>query len=46
MGLSTILRKIVTEWLYRKSLKTNRKVTIFERTMQEVNLGAVRQKKM
>lgn len=31
--------KIVMEWLYRKSLKTNRKVTIFERTMQKVNLG-------
>lgn len=27
--------KIVMEWLYRKSLKTNRKVTIFERTMQK-----------
>ena len=31
---------IVMEWLYRKNLDTNRKVTIFERTTQEVNLGA------
>ena len=29
--------KIVMEWLYRKMLK--KKVTIFERTMQKVNLG-------
>ena len=31
---------IVMEWLYRKNVDTNRKVTIFERTTQEVNLGA------
>ena len=37
--------KIVTEWLYRKNLKTNRKVMIFERAMQEVNLGASVRKK-
>ncbi len=37
--------KIVMEWLYRKSLKTNRKVTIFERTMQKVNLGVSVRKK-
>ena len=37
--------KIVMEWLYRKSLKTNRKVTIFERTMQKVNLGVYVRKK-
>ena len=37
--------KIVTEWLYRKNLKANRKVMIFERAMQEVNLGASVRKK-
>lgn len=37
--------KIVMEWLYRKSLKTNRKVMIFERTMQKVNLGVYVRKK-
>lgn len=37
--------KIVMEWLYKKNLKTNRKVTIFERAMQEVNLGASVRKK-
>ena len=37
--------KIVMEWLYRKSLKTTRKVTIFERTMQKVNLGVSVRKK-
>ena len=31
---------IVTEWLYRKNLKTNRIVTIFERTTEKVELGA------
>lgn len=31
---------IVTEWLYRKSLKTNRSVTIFERTTRTVEFGA------
>lgn len=31
---------IVTEWLYRKKLKTNRTTTIFERTMDHVELGA------
>ena len=31
---------IVMEWLYKKNLDTNRKVTIFERTTQEVSLGA------
>lgn len=30
---------IVTEWLYRKSLKTNRTSTIFERTTNLVKLG-------
>lgn len=31
---------IVTEWLYKKSLKTNRTVTIFERTTNRVDFGA------
>lgn len=31
---------IVMEWLYRKSLKTNRKATIFERTAETVQFGA------
>lgn len=31
---------IVTEWLYRKSLKTNRTTTIFERTTEKVEFGA------
>ena len=31
---------IVTEWLYRKSLKTNRNVIIFERTTEAVEFGA------
>ena len=31
---------IVTEWLYRKSLETNRTTTIFERTTKSINLGA------
>ena len=31
---------IVTEWLYRKNLKTNRTVTIFERTNESVQFGA------
>lgn len=31
---------IVTEWLYRKSLKTNRTVPIFERTSDSVDFGA------
>lgn len=31
---------IVTEWLYRKNLNTNRTVTIFERTTESVNFGA------
>ena len=31
---------IVTEWLYRKNLKTNRTTTIFERTTNHVKLGA------
>lgn len=31
---------IVTEWLYRKSLKTNRTTTIFERTTETVEFGA------
>lgn len=31
---------IVTEWLYRKSLKTNRTATIFERTTENVKFGA------
>lgn len=31
---------IVTEWLYRKNLKTNRKAIIFERTTDNVDLGA------
>lgn len=32
---------IVTEWLYRKSLKTNRTITIFERTTEKVVFGAI-----
>ena len=31
---------IVTEWLYRKNLKTNRTVTVFERTNESVQFGA------
>lgn len=31
---------IVTEWLYRKNLKTNRTATIFERTTETVEFGA------
>ncbi len=31
---------IVTEWLYRKNLKTNRTVIIFERTVERVEFGA------
>lgn len=31
---------IVTEWLYRKNLKTNRTVTIFERTAEKTEFGA------
>lgn len=31
---------IVTEWLYRKNLKTNRASTIFERTTNQVEFGA------
>lgn len=31
---------IVTEWLYRKNLKTNRTVTIFERTAEKAEFGA------
>lgn len=31
---------IVTEWLYRKNLKTNRTAIIFERTMETVQFGA------
>ena len=31
---------IVTEWLYRKSLETNRTTPIFERTTKSINLGA------
>ena len=31
---------IVAEWLYRKSLKTNRQTTIFERSTQNVEFGA------
>lgn len=31
---------IVTEWLYRKSLSTNRTSTIFERTTSKVEFGA------
>lgn len=31
---------IVTEWLYKKSLKTNRTVIIFERTTNKVEFGA------
>lgn len=31
---------IVAEWLYRKNLRTNRTVTIFERTTERVEFGA------
>lgn len=31
---------IVAEWLYRKSLKTNRKVIIFERITEKIEFGA------
>lgn len=31
---------IVTEWLYRKNLETNRTSTIFERTTENVDFGA------
>lgn len=30
---------IVTEWLYRKNLQTNRTITIFERTTEKVEFG-------
>lgn len=32
---------IVTEWMYRKNIRTNRKATIFERTTYSVEFGAV-----
>lgn len=32
---------IVSEWLYRKNLESNRTVTIFERTTENVEFGAV-----
>lgn len=32
---------IVAEWLYRKSLKSNRTVIVFERTTENVEFGAV-----
>lgn len=32
---------IVTEWLYRKSLETNRRTTIFERSTDTVEFGAL-----
>ena len=32
---------IVTEWLYRKNLKTNRWITIFERTKKSVEFGPI-----
>ena len=31
---------IVTEWLYRKNLKTNRTIPVFERTSEKVKFGA------
>lgn len=31
---------IVTEWLYRKNLKTKRTIPIFERTLEKVEFGA------
>lgn len=31
---------IVTEWLYKKNLETKRKTTVFERTTDNVDLGA------
>ncbi|WP_310602748.1 AAA family ATPase [Anaerosporobacter sp.] len=31
---------IVSEWLYRKNIKTNRNTIIFERTNEEINFGA------
>lgn len=31
--------EIVSEWLYRKNLNTNRNTTIFERTTHEIRLG-------
>ena len=33
-------KNIVTEWLYAKSLKTNRTIPIFERSMENVEFGA------
>lgn len=39
-GFEYNAERIVMEWLYRKSLKTNRTVTIFERTAETVQLGA------
>lgn len=32
---------IAAEWLYRKNLKTNRQITVFERTEEEVVFGPV-----
>lgn len=32
---------IAAEWLYRKSLKTNRQITVFERTEEDVVFGPV-----
>ncbi len=35
---------IMAEWLYRKNLKTNRTVTIFERTTDKIEFGAAARK--
>jgi len=33
-------KRIVSEWLYRKSLETNRNTIILERTEEEISLGS------
>ncbi len=39
-GFEYNANRIVTEWLYRKNLRTNRKVVIFERTTDKIEFGA------
>lgn len=39
-GFEYNAKYVVTEWLYRKNLKTNRTVIIFERTTETVEFGA------
>lgn len=39
-GFEYNAKSIVTEWLYRKNLKTNRTAIIFERTAERAGFGA------